>query len=150
MRFNPTLSRRALGGALLGLAFLVPSGCGGKGQVPVHGKLVYADTDEPVTELKGFEVMFTSEPLHVSARGIVQPDGSFQLGTTKENDGTAPGEYIVTLTQPFRQAERAYLGDRVVDQDYENPSKSDLRAEVKKGDKNEFIFKLRRIGKKAN
>jgi hypothetical protein len=109
--------------------------------------VVYADTEEPVKELAGFEVIFTSEKLGKSARGTIREDGTFQLGVARENDGAPPGEYVVTVTQPFRQPERPYVGDRVVDPSYEDPATSDLKAEVK-SDKNEFVFKLRRIDKK--
>lgn len=131
----------AAGLGLLGLA-----GCS-SGQHPVNGKLVYADNDEPVKELAEQEVIFTSDKLGKSARGTIQPDGSFQLGTVKENDGVMPGEYVVTLTQPYREPDRPYVGDRVVDPNYEDPEKSDLRAVVK-AERNEFVFKLRRIQKK--
>ena len=113
---------------------------------PVRGKLVYADNESPVVELAGFEVIFSSQALATSARGTIQKDGSFQLGTLKERDGVPPGEYVVTVTQPFREPERPYVGDRVVDRVYEDPGKSDLRADVK-ADNNEFVFKLRRIAK---
>ena len=53
---------------------------------------------------------------------------------------------VVTMTQPFREPERPYVGDRVVDRAYEDPARTDLKAEVKP-EKNEFTFKLRRIGK---
>ena len=92
-------------------------------------------------------MIFTSDKLGKSARGTIQPDGSFQLGTLKENDGVVPGEYVVTLTQPYREPDRPYVGDRVVDPNYEDPEKSDLRAVVK-AERNEFVFKLRRIQKK--
>ena len=36
---------------------------------PVRGKLVYADNEEPVRELAGFEVIFTSEKVGKSGRG---------------------------------------------------------------------------------
>jgi hypothetical protein len=142
-----TLSRRGLWAVAVGLGLLGLVGCGGKGQVPVRGKLVYADNEQPVKELAGFEVIFTSEKLRTNARGTIQEDGTFQLGTAKENDGAPPGEYVVTVTQPFREPERPYVGDRVVDPAYEDPAKSDLKAEVT-ADKNEFVFKLRRIDKK--
>ena len=145
MRSGCTFARRSLWSAVAGLALICLTGCG-KSQSQVHGKVLYEDTGEPVTELAGFEVMFTSEQLHTTARGTIKPDGSFQLGTQKENDGVPPGEYVVTLTQPFRQPERPYVGDPVVEREYEDPSTSDLRAEVKSG-KNEFVFKLRRIDK---
>src|SRR5262245_38649427 len=136
MRFDRTVRRRGLWGVAVGLGLLALAGCNTAGHYPVHGKLVYADNGEPVKELAGFEVIFTSEKLRKSARGTIQEDGSFQLGTVKENDGAVPGEYIVTLTQPFRQPERPYVGDRVVDPKYEDPATSDLKAEVK-AEKNE-------------
>jgi hypothetical protein len=147
MRNDRRLSRWGLWSAVAGLGLLCLIGCGSKKYYPVHGKLVYADNQQPVKELAGFEVIFTSEKLGKNARGTIKEDGSFQLGTEKDNDGAPPGEYVVTLTQPFREPERPYVGDRVVDRDYEDPSKTDLKAEVKPDDKNEFLFKLRRIGK---
>src|SRR3954454_16236744 len=130
--------------AVVGLGLLALAGCGPNH--PVQGQLVYADTDQPVTELAGFDVTFTSEKLGISARGTIQKDGTFQLGTEKDKDGAPPGEYVVTLTQPYRQPDRPYVGDRVVDIAYEDPATSDLRAEVKPG-KNDFVFKLRRVAK---
>jgi hypothetical protein len=143
MRLRPVLGRGGLAAA--GLALLVLGGCGGN--QTVRGKLVYADTEEPVTELAGFDVTFSSETLGVSARGTIEQDGTFRLGTEKENDGAPPGQYVVTLTQPIREPDRPYLGDPVVDRAYEDPARSDLRAEVTTG-KNDFVFKLRRIEKK--
>jgi len=144
MSLRPAFGRCALA-AVVGLGLAAAGGCGGN--QTVHGKLVYADNDQPVTELAGFDVTFTSEKLGVSARGTVQEDGTFRLGTEKENDGAPPGEYVVTLTQPVREPDRPYVGDPVVDRAYEDPTKSDLRAEVTSG-KNDFVFKLRRIEKK--
>jgi hypothetical protein len=149
MRFDPILRRCALASVLFGFGLFCLAGCSAQSKVPVRGKLLYADSNEPVKELAGFDVVFTSEKLHVSSRGVIQEDGTFQLSTTKDNDGTPPGEYVVTVTQPFRQPDRPYVGDRVVEIEYEDPSTSDLRAEVKKGDKNEFTFKLRRIAKRG-
>src|SRR5262245_11635277 len=131
--------------AVLGFGLIAAAGCGGKQSV--HGKLVYADNDQPVSELDGFDVIFTSEKLGVNARGVIQKDGTFQLGTDKDKDGAPPGEYVVTLTQPFRQPERPFVGDRVVDQVYEDPATSDLKAEVTSSGKNDFVFKLRRYPK---
>jgi hypothetical protein len=143
MRFG----RRRPWAAVAALGLLTLGGCGGSNQYPVNGKLVYADTGEPVSELDGFDVTFTSEALKISARGTVQKDGTFQLGTETENDGAPPGEYVVTLTQPVgREPDRPFLGNPVVERTYEDPSKSDLRATVKAED-NEFVFKLRRIKK---
>lgn len=137
---------RRTAGAVAALGLLALGGCGGTPQYPVRGKLVYADNEQPVTELAGFDVYFTSEALKTTARGSIQKDGTFQLGTAKETDGALAGEYVVHLTQPFRQPERPFVGDRVVDPAYEDPARTDLKAEVKPGN-NEFVFKLRRIKK---
>jgi hypothetical protein len=148
----PTLRSARRRGPLLAwawaLAALAAAGCGGKGPYPVRGKLVYEDTGQPVKELSGFDVTFTSEKLGVSARGTINEDGEFQLTTRKDNDGAPPGEYVVILTQPHRKPERPYIGDPVVDLAYEDPEKSDLKAEVK-AEPNDFTFKLRRIKGKA-
>lgn len=146
MRRERCLCRRGLWGVVLGLGFLGLAGCGSAGLYPVQGQLVYEDKEEPVQELAGFEVIFTSEKLGKSARGTIGKDGSFQLGTVKDNDGAPAGAYVVTVTQPFREPERPYVGDRVVDRAYEDPATTDLKAEVKP-EKNQFLFKLRRIGK---
>ena len=145
MRFDHRPRRWGLG-VLLGLSLLCLGGCRARGHYPVRGKLVYADTGEPVKELAGCDVTFTSEKLGKSARGAIQQDGSFELGTVKDKDGAVPGDYVVTLTQHVREPDRPYLGDRVVDVSYEDPARSDLKATVK-SEKNEFVFKLRRIGK---
>jgi hypothetical protein len=129
---------------LAGLAVLTLAGCGGRGLYPVHGQLLYEDNEQPVTELAGFDITFTSEKMGTSARGTIQADGTFDLTTFKDNDGAAPGEYIVILTQPHRRPERPYVGDPVVDLAYEDPEKSDLRKEVK-AESNNFTFKLRRL-----
>jgi hypothetical protein len=137
------VSRRPWLAAALG--FLLLAGCGGSRLHPVHGKLVYdEDGDPPVKELAGYDVTFTSEKLGISSRGTIKEDGSFDLTTTKENDGAYPGEYVVVVTQPHRRPERPFVGDPVVDLSYEDPAKSKLKAEVKP-DKNDFTFKLQRI-----
>ena len=133
--------------ALAGLALLTAGGCGSNRTHPVRGKLVYEDNGQPVKELAGYEVTFTSEKLGKSSRGTIRDDGTFELGTVKENDGAYPGEYVVILTQPHRVAERPGGGDPVVDLAYEDPGKSDLKVEVKP-EANDFTLKLRRIQRK--
>jgi|SRR5579884_110069 len=132
--------------ALAGLALVVAAGCGsGNKPYPVRGRLVYDDNDQPVKELANYDVTFTSEALGKSARGTIRQDGSFELGSLSEKDGAYPGEYVVILTQPHRKPERVG-GDPVVDLAYEDPARTDLKAEVKR-ESNEFTFRLRRIRK---
>jgi len=144
MRSDRRLSRCGLWGVVAGLVLLCLAGCGSKKYYPVRGQLVYADTKEPVKELAGYEVYFSSEKLRTYARGTIQEDGSFQLGTEKDNDGAAPGEYVVTVTQGRIEPDRERPKyDRPVEEDYEDPAKSKLKAEVKQED-NKFTFELRR------
>jgi hypothetical protein len=119
---------------LLALSFA--AGCG-SGKHLVRGQLLYEDNEQPVKELSGFDVTFTSEELGQSARGTIDDDGRFEL--------TAPaGAYVVIVTQPHRKPERPFVGDPVVDFSYENPEKTDLKAEVGAGSTT-FTFKLRRL-----
>jgi hypothetical protein len=138
-------SCRVLGLAVLGLALM---GCA-KSLHEATGKLVYADTGEPVAELAGFDVIFTNEKIGKSARGMIQKDGTFKLGTLVDDDGVPLGEFVVTLTQPVRMPDRPYQGDPVVDRSYEDPAKSDLKATVEEG-KNSFTFRLKRLVKRKS
>jgi hypothetical protein len=146
MRSIESFSRSGPWLLLAALGALTLSGCS-SGRHPVRGQLLYEDDGTPVKELAGFEVTFTSQKLATSAHGTIQPDGSFQLGGLKENDGALPGEYVVILTQPKHEPERPNVGDPVVDLAYEDPEKSDLKAEVKP-ESNNFTFKLKRLKRK--
>jgi hypothetical protein len=83
--------------------FLVAGACGcaRRDLYPVRGKVVF-DNDGPIDPLVGGLVIF--EPpdpnMKVSARGEIQPDGSFRLGTFRERDGAPPGEYRVLVVPP--------------------------------------------------
>jgi hypothetical protein len=120
------------------LLVLSLAGCrGGDSFYPVDGQLVYEDNGEPVKELAGYDLTFTSEKLGKSWRTTIKEDGVFELKAP-------PGEYVVILTQPHRKPERPFVGNPVVDLAYEDPGKSDLKAEVKP-ENNHFPFKLRRL-----
>jgi hypothetical protein len=144
MRSIGSFSGRGPWLVLAGLAVLAAAGCNSKGPFPVRGQLLYEDDGTPVRELADQDITFSSTKLGLEARGTIREDGTFQLGSAKANDGAYPGEYVVTLTQPYPKPERPTTGHRVVDTAYEDPEKSDLRAEVKPGDNN-FTFKLRRL-----
>jgi hypothetical protein len=118
------------------------AGCGSS-TYPVSGVLT-DESGQPLKELAGFSVTFTSEQLGRSSRGEIQPDGTFRMGTRKSNDGVYPGEYKVTLSQPHPNVERRDNRQPVVDQSYENPEQTDLTAKVAPKD-NTFTFRLRRL-----
>jgi hypothetical protein len=124
------------------LAVAALTGCA-SGVSPVKGHLVYED-GEPVKELAGFTVTFTSEKLGKSAVGDIDEEGAFRLTTERRGDGAFPGEYKVILTQPHPNPERGERRKPVVDLMYEDPQKTPLEATVESR-MNEFTFKLRRI-----
>ena len=126
------------------LAFAASAGCS-SGTYPVRGKLLYKDNGEPVKELAGFTVTFTSESVHKSAYGTIQEDGTFRLMSLRPDDGALPGVYKVVITQPHPMPDRPERRLPVVDEDYENPSKTPLTAEVEAKSQNEFTFSLERI-----
>ena len=136
--------RHGLRGVLLGLALLGLAGCGSKGLYPVSGQLE-DDAGQPLTDLAGYTVTFTSEALGQSFRGDIQPDGTFRLGSPKAYAGALPGVYKVTVTQPHIRPERSGGGQPVVDLSYEDPGKTSLTATVEAKKDNFFPFKLKRI-----
>ncbi len=116
--------------AALALAALGLSGCGG-GLYPVRGT-VTLDDGTPVT--KGLVVFERVDggPA-VTARGQIQPDGSYELSTNKPGDGVPPGRYKAVLNSmdlsdvPDEQKVLPY------DAKYLSLKKSDLEFEVKAG-----------------
>jgi hypothetical protein len=114
---------------------LTLSGCGGKYRV--KGKLVYEDGGQPVTELAGFTVTFSSQELGLSAQGEIQPDGSFTLAAP-------PGYYKVVIAQNHPMPGRPDRSPPVVELYYEDPDKTPLDATVERN-KTEFTFPLKRL-----
>jgi hypothetical protein len=85
--------------ALVGLPLLVVIGCGGKKLYPVEGKVVFPDG----TPLTGGWVEF--EPVegkaNVSAKGQIQKDGTYRLGTNQEGDGAIEGRHRILIVPPL-------------------------------------------------
>jgi len=83
-------------GLLCSLAF---SGC--SKNVSLQGKVTFED-GSPLTV---GTVNFTSES--GLSRGIIQPDGTYQIGTLKSGDGLLPGTYKVYITGAVEAAAAA-------------------------------------------
>src|SRR5216684_5280266 len=94
-------SRRALA-VVVGFVMLFVSvtGCDGGRLYPVEGTIVFSD-GEVATGLAGANVEFDPVAGKEGARGDVQSDGTFRLGTHKPDDGVAPGEYRVCVQPPL-------------------------------------------------
>jgi hypothetical protein len=112
----------------LGLLLTAAPGCDGSKLYPVEGTIVYLD-GEAVTGLAGASVEFDPVAGKEGARGEVQPDGTFRLGTHKPGDGAAPGEYRVSIQPPLPALDRP--APRVLDRRYENVTTSGLRVTIK-------------------
>lgn len=73
--------------AIVSLLFLC-AGCGSN--LAVSGKVVFSDDKAPVPN--GI-ICFDSGT--INARGTIQSDGTFRMGSMKETDGLPPGTYKV-------------------------------------------------------
>jgi len=82
--------------AFVCLVLLGASGCSSQTLYPVSGKVTYKG-GKPVTA--GL-VIFEPVGQKLSARGEIRADGSFQLGTHRDNDGAMEGEYKVLIAPP--------------------------------------------------
>lgn len=72
------------------LLAVLATGCG-SGFTPFGGRVCFSDG----TPLPKGQVRFVSQT-HM-ATGVIQPDGSFQLGSLDVGDGLPPGEYRITI-----------------------------------------------------
>jgi len=125
-------------GALVWLLLFGASGCGSETFFPVSGKVTYKD-GKPVTA--GL-VIFEPVSQKTSARGEIQADGSFQLGTYKDNDGAMEGEYKV-LVAPPPLPEEAKRRRSPIHPKYQNLESTPLKFTVTRDrDKNKFNIEV--------
>jgi hypothetical protein len=89
------------------LAALLVAGCGGANTLYPVGGTVYLD-GQPAKELAGGTVTFNSGELHKSASGQIHADGTYRLGSLRQDDGVLAGKYEVTVAPP----EAAARGER--------------------------------------
>ena len=75
----------------LSLSLLLFAGCG-DGKVGLKGKVVFSDDGSPLPT--GMVIFETDTYL---ARGMIEPDGTFVVSSSKVNDGLPPGTYRVSI-----------------------------------------------------
>jgi hypothetical protein len=115
------------------------AGCGG--YYPVHGKVTYPD-GSPVT--KGIVVFESNGAANaISARGEIQADGTYQLGTDKPGDGVPAGKYRVLVTPRLENPDAPEV---TFDRRFADFNTSGLEFEVGSGD-NDFSIQVTRPGK---
>jgi len=73
------------------LVLAVVSGCG-SGLVPLRGTITFSDDGSPLT--MGV-ILFDDGK--TTAKGIIKPDGTYVVGSLKQNDGLAPGLYKISI-----------------------------------------------------
>jgi hypothetical protein len=123
------------------LVLLVSTAGCGRRMYPVHG-IVTLDDGRPLT--RGM-VIFEGQPegVTVMARGQIQPDGSYQLGTEKPGDGVPPGKYRVQINPIDLSEVPDEKKNLPFDIKYLRFNTSGLEYEVKAGS-NEFPIQLSR------
>src|SRR5262249_17221943 len=144
MMFRATVIARASAqrpwqaAALVSLVLFGASGCGSETFFPVSGKVTYK-AGRPVTA--GL-VIFEPVSGKISARGEIQADGSFQLGTHRDNDGAREGDYKV-LVAPPPLPEEGKRRRSPVHPKYQNLESTPLRFTVTRDrDKNRFNIEV--------
>ncbi len=111
------------------LLVLLAPGCD-RGVVvyPVKGKVVYADG----TAIPGGMIEFESvdhQP-KVNARGRINPDGTFMMGTFAVDDGAVAGKQRVIVIPPMRDEKAKVATPLAVDLRFANYARSGLEVMV--------------------
>lgn len=124
------------------LAMILTSGCG-SGLVQVSGTVHVGD--EPVTD--GYVSFVPAKGGGASATAKIDSSGKYVMGTLKEGDGLAPGEYLVTVAggeTPAHRDQQGKFRDAVfkTPAKYRDPKTSGLTAKVEKGSPQTFDFRL--------
>jgi hypothetical protein len=120
--------------ALPRLAFAVAvfacaaSGCNG-GRYPVTGKVNYAD-GSPMSEGMVICEMRDGEKI-IQARGNLESDGSFSLGTDSPGDGVLPGKYRVLVVGRQLSEREAETMLPFIDSKFTSYETSGIELEVK-------------------
>lgn len=124
--------------AVFALFLALAAGCGSGNTSPVRGKVVFKDG----TPLTSGQVVFkpVDEKVQVSARGDIEKDGSFTLGTYKDGDGAVPGKYLALINPPPRPKKREKaIGRPIIDPRFTNYETSGLEFDVTQS-KNDFTI----------
>jgi hypothetical protein len=110
------------------------AGCG-NGLSPVTGRVVFEDGSPLDEGIVICEMQDGGKP--VMARGSIQADGTFRLGTEKPGDGVKPGKYRVLVVPRGRTQAEASVLPPIIDHKFEKFETSGIEFEVKEG-KNEL------------
>jgi|SRR4051794_20448971 hypothetical protein len=129
---------------VIGAVLFALIGCAKSDTVPVTGTVVL--NGQPA---ENAEVMFNPKGAGRMATGYTDASGRFKLSTAKPNDGAAPGEYVVTLGEHYTDKAPPLppLGQSLpmrFPQQYGDPAKSPLTANIERGKTNDFKFDVKK------
>jgi hypothetical protein len=131
---------------LLALTTPLLAGCGGSKLHPVKGKVVYEDGTPVKAGMVVIERMDAGEGQRYSANGAIQPDGTFELGTRRPEDGAPEGRYRAAVVSPPLSDDQVGKGERpLVEARFSSLDTSGLELEVKPG-VNEVTLTVARPG----
>ncbi len=116
----------------------VTAGCGGSsGIAPVHG--VVTLDGKPLTE--GF--VFVTPAEGKMAKGSIQPDGTFVLGTDSDSDGAQVGTHPVTVLPPTAEEGKPLSAvAKSLPRRYSIAQTSGITVDVKPNTDNELTIEL--------
>ena len=125
------------------LSLLALTGC--SDMVKLKGKVVYSDDGSPLTT-----GMVCFETDTYNARGELSSDGTFEMGSYKDNDGLPPGTYRVFISNALKvigtDARGLNVYESLIDEKFTSGSTSGITVEVTPSTK-EFNFEVDRYGK---
>jgi hypothetical protein len=126
------------------LLFMSAAGCG-NGRYPVHGKV----TREDGTPIGESMIVFESvdRTPNITARGDIDLDGSYELGTTKPGDGAPVGKYRVKITPLMANVDEPTHAPPF-DPRFSDFKTSGLEFEIKPGS-NDFSIKVKQAPAKV-
>lgn len=146
-RMSCTPRRFSLPWSLLLLAGVASSGCGSGEKLYSATGTVKFDDGQPLTHgWITFERVSAESPL--TARGDLDAQGNFQLGTFAADDGAAEGDYRVSIAAPIPDG--VYEPLERIDARFSDFATSDLRCRVTDDPaQNQFEFRVARPGANA-
>lgn len=119
------------------------AGCSGDGRLPTYpatGKVAFPDG----SPLGGGWIACESPEHSVAARGVIEADGTFELGTYEPGDGAVAGRHLVAITPASPEGYDPDQGTAppAIDQRFTHMDTSGLEIKVHPDDENHFELQV--------